>query len=369
MGGCAGKQAAKQAKQSEAGPTADVNDAAPAAQVAEAPVQETAATTQAPRPDDLSLSQEPGTDPTTSPIEESSDAAALDSALAGIEAVAERAADETKPAVATTADSSVGGADSTGVDEASEAKDVHQAKATASVPAEASSPNASTQEASAEVAAEEPKAETAQTQLEAQVQAEAQSEAQGDNGNNPIIEASTEKAPTTEASAAEAPTGSLAAPTVDTADISVAVDTDGEGSPINAVAQVDTEVNSGQVNAEDKPVDFTGTTINAKIETSQASDIESKVDNGQQNVVTARVATEASAEIAGAEAAQAAKTAQNSSAKSSKPRLQLPVEVCSASSCENKATKMCSQCMKTAYCSKACQLKHWKSGHKQECAK
>lgn len=36
--------------------------------------------------------------------------------------------------------------------------------------------------------------------------------------------------------------------------------------------------------------------------------------------------------------------------------------------CEKETTRVCAKCMEAAYCSKECQIKDWRSGHKYECA-
>jgi len=60
------------------------------------------------------------------------------------------------------------------------------------------------------------------------------------------------------------------------------------------------------------------------------------------------------------------------SEKTSQPRTisKLPTEICSEPTCENKATKACARCVSVAYCSKECQVKHWKDpvkSHKMNC--
>ena len=45
------------------------------------------------------------------------------------------------------------------------------------------------------------------------------------------------------------------------------------------------------------------------------------------------------------------------------------VQVCCYASCGARLKKplVCSRCKAAAYCSKDCQVKDWKAGHKQEC--
>lgn len=42
---------------------------------------------------------------------------------------------------------------------------------------------------------------------------------------------------------------------------------------------------------------------------------------------------------------------------------------CNASGCVTEATMKCARCEIARYCSRECQKKHWKAGHKQECVK
>jgi len=55
--------------------------------------------------------------------------------------------------------------------------------------------------------------------------------------------------------------------------------------------------------------------------------------------------------------------------KNTKRLMGITMEVCSNCGENNGKLKHCSQCGAVKYCSKECQIFHWKNSHKDECKK
>ena len=63
-------------------------------------------------------------------------------------------------------------------------------------------------------------------------------------------------------------------------------------------------------------------------------------------------------------------SAKNSNRKFSGANIfDIEEEICGVSGCRNVAVLTCSFCMVETYCSKACQRKHWRNGHKDHCSR